>query len=174
MNSLKNVILVLAALLISSFPAVASTSSTEVWVRAYHTRCSSYDSTLADFDVTFHDSTLPWGTKVKLVSGLAGNEVSSQGFRDFHWDSSVEQEMHALSAHTWQARRSVTLANRSNPKHYSALEYVLKIEEPGKDSYYSTISNGDYWRTATVTNNLHCASGGVLPAFQKVEVQAAK
>lgn len=162
-------VLLLSALLPTTLHAAPP--AVEVWTRAYHNSCGYYTTTNADFDVTYRETNLPWGTKVTLVSGLAGRD----SFREVHWQLQNEIDMPAVASNTWRARRSSTLTTRGAPENYSALEFVIKVTEPGKEPrYISTTTGTGFLRVKFKTTDIKCAEGSSLPNFLPTNIEPVR
>lgn len=153
-----------------------SSPSLEVWGRAYENTCSVHSNTTADFDVTFRDSSLPWGTKISLISGLGGIDASpvSNDVKQLHWQNQREQEMPAVAANTWRVRRSAYIADRSYTRRFSSLEFTIKIQQPGRDpQYVNSNEPWSYLRSTLDTSIIGCApSVKYLPEFRQLDVAA--
>lgn len=98
--------------------------------RSYAHSCSYYSNTEADIRLLFKSAPLEYGTRVSLVFGWEGEDASTG--RRFQWYEKTEKEMTAVSAMTWQVDLNQVIARRASPITITGLNFVFKIQEPGK------------------------------------------
>jgi len=146
-----------------SLPAMAA--DIQVWGRQFTNSCSYYTLTWGDYDLTFRDTTLPWGTKVTAVVAFAGNRMVNGVPQLFSWDRSRYISMEAASAFTWRARKSEELHSRSHDTTFTRLQFIFKVEAPGRAAYF--VNGGSSWGHYEVDltrTTIPCVtSGGELP-----------
>lgn len=98
--------------------------------RSYAHSCSYYSNTETDLRLIFNSAPVEYGTRISLVFGWEGVDTSTG--RHFQWSEKTEKEMTAVDAMTWQVELNQVIARRSSPITITGLNFVFKIQEPGK------------------------------------------
>lgn len=103
------------------------------WGRTYTCYCGYFTHGAGEFDVTFQNKDLPWGTKVWLIAGWGGTR-----FQDarFDWRYRNEIEMSAVAPFTWQAKVQKTLHERTSSESLDRFQFVFKVEVPQRPPYW--------------------------------------
>ncbi len=130
-----------AASLIVAALTINSVFAAEVAVhgRGYSHSCGYYSATAGDFNVTYLNQELRWGTQVYLRYGLNG-EWSQQGTRV--WQRAAEVEMSAISGYTWSGKVTVSLGSRGSAEAYDALAFVVRVVLPDGSQFFEKGSQG--------------------------------
>ncbi len=154
-----------------SLPAMAA--DIQVWGRQFTNSCSYYTLTWGDYDLTFRDTSLPWGTKVTAVVAFAGYKTSNGQKYGFSWDRDRSIPMQAVSAHTWRARKSETLHSRGHDFNFTALQFIFKVESPGRAAYF--VNGGSSWGhfevDLTAGTNPCVTGGGDIPQMRRLPIR---
>ncbi len=114
--------------------AMASVASaSEVYVHGRSSAEQQYGAgqtiVTSDFEVTYRNENLPWGTRVALVAGYRCTNKGSWTNRDY------PNEMHAVSSYAWQARFTKTTGDRYLGLCRN-LEFVFEITLPDGSKYF--------------------------------------
>lgn len=165
---------VLVGLMFASLPALAA--DVQVWGRSFTSSCSYYTSTWGDYDLTFRETALPWGSKVTAVVAFGGYRAVGGGNNQyFSWDRNREMPMSPVAPFTWRVRKSETLASRSSNLFFTHLKFIFKVEAPGKAAYY--VNGGSSWghfQVEAVQHPTPCVDNGSLPDMKPLPVQAVE
>lgn len=93
-----------------------------------------YSARVATFELTYENLDLPWGSRVELVHGWSGHDtvIGSQGpeLIELSWDQKKESPLSAVSPYRWGIAFSQTLGERSHPRWYDELDFVLRVQLP--------------------------------------------
>lgn len=102
---------------------------------------------VGDYDITFKDESLPWGTRVTLIYGWDTDQWREKPERK-EWKYREEKAMKAVSPFTWSAQVSTTLHSRTEAEFKKGLDLVIKIEVPNERArYYNGGSAWGFFRT---------------------------
>ena len=116
--------------------------SLKVMGRDYTYSCGYFSSMVGDYDITFKDESLPWGTKVTLIYGWDTEQWREKPERK-EWKYREEKVMKAVSPFTWSKQIETTLHSRTEAEFKKALNIVIKIEEPKQAVRY--FNGGSPW-----------------------------
>lgn len=149
----------------------------QVWSRGYISSCGYYSGTFEDFDITFRDSALPWGTTVTAVIGFAGYDALGGGStRPFDWDRNREVRMEGTSPFTWTGSVSDQLHSRTSARFLTSMKFVFRVHTPGAPAYY--VNGGSSWGSFAVSTAVHgspCVDSSTgLPEKKQKEVRIIK
>jgi len=114
--------------------------------RDYVLSCGYFSSMQGEYDITFKDESLPWGTKVTLISGW---DVERWGHPPTYrtWSYREEKEMKSVSPYTWSTRLEAQLHGRTTSEYRQALDMVVKVEVPNQaPKFYNGTSRWGYFQ----------------------------
>lgn len=143
--------------------------------RNYTFSCSHYTSVQGDVVLSFTDNSLPWGTTVSFVTGWEGRE----GFPEsrFEWRDREEHLATAKAPYTWQLKLSKVLHQRSHASLKDTLNFVVKIQTPGRpDTYLNGGSPWGFFKTRLIENTPgQCVTGlEGLPELSSLAVESVR
>lgn len=99
------------------------------------------------FQVHYRNDTLPWGVKVELLRGLAGQDwcggCEPPYHEFFNWRDKKFVEMTTVAPWTWKAETEAYGYAASAGGQYDALEFVVRITYP--DGSVSWDNGGSSW-----------------------------
>lgn len=126
----------------------ASAADISVQGRSYTISCSYYTKTIGDFLIQYHNTNLPWGTKVYFLYGTDGYTIQygPNPAREIklNWQNKKEIEIFAFSDFTWGADISLDLHERTSPDMFNGLDFVFRIVLPNGHEYYDNGGASDY------------------------------
>lgn len=102
--------------------------------RSYTHSCGSYSNTESDVRLLFRPEPLDYGTRIFVEYGWAGFDASNQ--QAFSWRNRSEIEMELIERGLWYHDFNQVIAERSSPIRIHNLNFVFRIEEPGKPPRY--------------------------------------
>ena len=115
--------------------------ASQSWVnaRSYSSNNCGYATTvLADFQITYKNEQLPWGTQIILHTGF------HESYRDVYWTHPENTLMNAVDSYQWQARlNQETISARGN-FHYNFIEFVFEIILPDGSRNFDNAGRGTY------------------------------
>ncbi|MFM8314349.1 MAG: hypothetical protein ACKOA8_08700 [Deltaproteobacteria bacterium] len=140
--------------------------------RNYTLSCGYFTSVQADLEVSFRDTTLPWGSSVTLISGWAGRE----GFPEkrYEWREKQETAAQATAPYLWTIKLHKVLHERTEANFRDTLNFVFKVSIPGRTPYF--VNGGSSWGFYSTKINSKglgpCVNGSEeLPALSELEVE---
>lgn len=142
--------------------------------RSYTNSCGYYSNTMGDYKVRFQSVRLPWGSKVTLIYGWKGYKTEGNGInQNFNWAYRTETEMNAVAGWTWETTvKDVVLHSRSHNQFLTGIQFVLKLEVPGRDVRYvkgTTHAPSYFQAPAQLYGNPCVDATRPLPEFVSVE-----
>ncbi|NBX82349.1 hypothetical protein EBQ90_04575 [bacterium] len=140
--------------------------------RSYAHSCSYYSNTETDLRLIFKSTPVEYGTRISVVFGWEGEDASTG--RHFKWSEKNEKEMTARDSMTWQVDLNQVIARRSSPITFTGLNFVFKIQEPGKSPRYQGGQNpGDtYSARLAPLDEVSCVRPDEgLPVYRELVVQ---
>jgi hypothetical protein len=124
---MKNLLIILLISITSS----AFASEIKVSGKAYDSKqCRYYWQSLADFNLSYLNDKLPWGSSVALMYGFHDR------FHNQYWTSQDEIKMNSISSFTWATEISKKVVNQKGSFNYNYLEFVFKITLPNGKIIY--------------------------------------
>lgn len=102
--------------------------------RSYTHSCGSYSNTESDVRLLFQPGSLDYGTRIFVEYGWAGMDASNQ--KAFAWNNRSEAEMELIEQGLWYHDFNQIIAERSSPIRIYSLNFIFRIEEPGKSPRY--------------------------------------
>jgi len=120
----------------------------KVMGRDYVYSCGYFSAMVGDYDVTFEDTTLPWGTKVTLIYGW-DVEYWNHPPKYKSWSYREEKEMKSIAPYKWAVSLETQLHGRTSNEYKQALDLVVKLEIPGRPApvYYNGGTKWGYFQT---------------------------
>jgi len=109
-------------------------TNTEVSGRLVTHSCSYYSNTEAHLKILFKSLPVDYGTRVFLEYGWERKDLSN-GQTAF-WEKKTELEMSKKDASSWTVELRETVAERSSSYIFTGLQFIFRIEEPGKEPRY--------------------------------------
>ncbi len=103
--------------------------------RDYVYSCGYFSSMVGDYDVTFEDTSLPWGTKVTLIYGW-DIEYWNHPPKHKTWSYREEKEMKPIAPYKWAVSLETQLHGRTSGEFKQGLDLVVKLEIPGRPAYF--------------------------------------
>lgn len=154
------------ALLLTSATSLAY-ESTSVQARAVLNSCGYYSTQSVEVGLTYfnNDNTeVPWGTNVYLVHGWGGYTSTGTTNVRFTWENTTTVQAPAVASYTWGITVTSTIAARSSPKFYDAIDFVWKIVRPDGSVLYKKGNASTYGYYAASFANLPrpCTTGGFI------------
>lgn len=125
--------------------------------------CGYFSAWNGEFNLTYFNNALPWGTKVEAVYGFHGWTSESNGqTRD--WIITRTSELKAVSPYTWAIRLAEPVAVRSE-RWFDQLQFAIKYTLPGGDSFYDKGSNSSfgYYSADILSDSGHGCQGDNVP-----------
>lgn len=119
----------LIALFLASVAAHAS--DVRVYGRTYTNSCGYFSNVAGDFRISYVNTKLSRGSRVKLELGWAGSAPNMPGERGRIESDGRELEMTASVPGIWSADVSRVLANRSSPTRFDTLQFTLVVQPAG-------------------------------------------
>ncbi len=119
----------------------------KVMGREYVYSCGYFSAMVGDYDVTFKDESLPWGTKLTLIYGW---NVEKWGHppQNKEWMYREEVEMKSVSPFNWSTQIEATLHARTSSEYRNGLNLVVKVEVPNRGvRYYNGGSELGFFQT---------------------------
>ena len=110
--------------------------------RDYVHSCGYFSAMNGDYEVTFSDRTLPWGTKVTVIYGW-DVDYWNHPPKTVEWQYREEREMTAVAPFTWRADIATQLHARTNNQFKKALNLVIKLQIPNEPDRY--FNGGSTW-----------------------------
>ncbi len=116
---------VLFLALFVSHGTLANASQIEVSGRAYSaTRCGYFSTSLSDFDISYENKDLPWGTNVTLIYGFRDS------FSKKAWQFQGEIQIPATYHYTWGTSLHDVVVDSRGYFSLSDIQFVFKIRLP--------------------------------------------
>ena len=129
----------MATLVVAS---VGMSADLRVMGRDYVNSCGYFSAMNGDYQVTYTDRTLPWGTKVTAIYGW-DVEHWNHPPKTIEWQDREEKEMKAISPFVWGLDISTQLHSRSSNQFKKALDLTIKIQVPNEPVRY--FNGGTTW-----------------------------
>lgn len=150
-------------------------SELSVRARNYTHSCGYFTSQRGDVELSYRDTTLPWGTSISVVTGWEGRE----GFPEkrFTWKDREELSAQATAPYTWTLKLSKVLHERTEACLRDSLNFVLKISVPGSQPRYENGgSPWGYYRIRLLEFGMgQCVSSDTdLPEFRPFTVETVE
>lgn len=99
------------------------------------------------FQVDYKNETLPWGVKVELLRGFAGQDwcggCEPPYYNFFSWQDKRFVEMNSVASWTWSAQTTADGYGSGAGGQYDALEFVIRITFP--DGRVQWDNGGSSW-----------------------------
>lgn len=166
---MRQILLVLIFIL-SGLPAYAATQVSAR--KRSSTDCTYFSQIYVDTKLTYLNPSLPWGTKVELVSGLKKvSHWSHAGTRVIDWQFTETTTAPAISDYTWEVIRTTTFAVRGVEYIGAALQFVWKITLPDGTIQYDKGSSSlyGYYEVDFESLNMACDSLDKI-SFQSLNI----
>ena len=96
--------------------------------------CSNFSNAETELELSFRSGPVDYGTRVFVEFGWAGSDQSSG--KNFEWAQRSELELERENSMTWKGTLTQTIAQRSSPQRILALNFVFRIQDPGKSARY--------------------------------------
>ncbi len=109
-------------------------TNTEVSGRLLTHSCSYYTNTEANLRILFKSLPVDYGTRVFLEYGWEKKDLTNGQIAP--WEKKAEKEMSKKDASSWTVDLTETVAERSSSFVLTGLQFVFRIEEPGKQPRY--------------------------------------
>lgn len=140
--------------------------------RTFSHSCQYYSNTETELKVTFSPGPIDYGTRIFIEFGWEGVDSTPSGL--FNWAEKTEKEMEVLENGFWFANVNQIIAERSSPVRIKAMNFVFRIQEPGKKPKYvgGVLENDTFVTRVIPTEESGCVNpGSTLPDFQELVVQ---
>ncbi|HZI11014.1 MAG TPA: hypothetical protein VE153_11545 [Myxococcus sp.] len=162
-RSLRSMLALVLVLVSASSLAAESTSAQ---ARAVTHSCGYYSTQEVEVGLTYFNNNsaeVPWGTSVYLVYGWGGYTSGSTNV-PFTWDTTNTVQASATAGYTWGITVTSTIAARSSPKYYDAINFVWKIVRPDGSVLYKkgNTSTYGYYNASFANLQRPCTNGGFI------------
>jgi len=138
--------------------------------------CSNYSNAETEIDVLFKSGMVSRGTRVFVEFGWGGSDESTG--TSFSWTQKSELELvRTPFTLTWRGKLTQTIAESSSPLKIMDLNFVFRIQEPGKaPRYVGGPNNGDVFvaHLPKVEDSACVNPGSELPKFSELVVQVVR
>lgn len=137
--------------------------------------CSYFSNAETDLAVVFKSGPVDYGTRVFLEFGWGGKDGSTG--KDFEWANRSELELTPGSFTTWTGDLTQVIAERSSPHRILDLNFVFRVEEPGKaPRLVGGPQKGDTFvaHLPTVEDSSCVRPGDELPMLEDLVVQIVR
>ncbi|MFM8269258.1 MAG: hypothetical protein ACKN9V_03635 [Pseudomonadota bacterium] len=137
--------------------------------------CSYFSNAETEIEIKFKSGPVEYGTRVFVEFGWAGSDQSTG--KRFSWNQKSELELESAPFTTWTGKLTQTIAERTSPLRIVDLNFVFRIEEPGKaPRYVGSPKNGDVFvaRLPKVEDSTCVSPGSELPTFSELIVQVVR
>lgn len=134
--------------------------------------CSYFSNAETELKVEFKSGPVDQGTKVFVEFGWEGSDQTTG--KHFTWLDKRELELEQGPFTSWSGSFARTIAERSSPITISDVNFVFRIEEPGKTLHYvgGTKSGDTYVGHLPKVEDSACVKAGEeLPPFSELIVQ---
>ena len=140
--------------------------------RSFSHSCSYYSNTETELTIFFRPDPTDYGTRVFLEYGWAGEDLASH--QPFEWSERSESELEPMERGLWTLRLNKVISERSSPIRTKSLNFIFRIEQPGKKPYtVGGVEKTDSYIVSVIpTESASCVNAGSpLPSFQELVVQ---
>ena len=96
--------------------------------------CSNFSNAETELEFEFRSGPVDYGTRVFVEFGWTGSDQSTGN--NFAWAQRNEMELERKNSMTWKGNLNQTIAERSSPVRILDLNFVFRIQEPGKAARY--------------------------------------
>jgi hypothetical protein len=96
--------------------------------------CSNFSNAETELEFEFKSGPVDYGTRVFVEFGWGGSDQSNGNI--FEWAQKNELELERKRSMTWKGNLTQTIAQRSSPVRILDLNFVFRIQEPGKAARY--------------------------------------
>jgi len=137
--------------------------------------CSNFSNAETELEVVFKSGPVDYGTRVFVEYGWAGADQSTG--ETFVWAQKNELELERGPFMTWKGTLSQTIAERSSPVRILDLNFVFRVQEPGKITrYVGGTQEGDTFvaHLPKVEDSTCVKPGDAAPDFSELIVQIVK
>lgn len=157
----------LALVLVLSSATAMATEWTTAKARAVTHSCGYYSTQEVEVSLTyFNDNSadVPWGSSVYLHHGWGGYTSNGTTNVPFTWDNITTPQASATAGYIWAVTVTSTIAARSSPKFYDAINFVWKIVRPDGSVLYKkgNTSTYGYYNASFASLQRPCTTGGFI------------
>lgn len=176
MTLLISLFLSLGALVNAEPAEFISVDNVVVEGRAFTHSCGYFSNIESNLSIRFRKDNVEPNTRVFLLYGWGG--VENIHNTSFVWRETKEVEMNLLERHVWHFDLTQILSERSSPIFIKDLNFVIRINEPGKTPYYEAIPGNGIAYVAHILDSAEApaciAPGATRPEFEPLVVQIVR
>ncbi|NBX76299.1 MAG: hypothetical protein EBQ92_07075 [Proteobacteria bacterium] len=134
--------------------------------------CSNFSNAETELEVEFLSGPVDYGTRVFIEFGWGGSDQSTG--KTFEWAQKNELELERKTPMTWKGNLTQTIAQRSSPVRILDLNFVFRVQEPGKPArYVGGVKSGNTFvaHLPKVEDSTCVNPGDAYPDFSELVVQ---
>lgn len=169
-------VLMAAPLFAGTFPEETfSIDNVKVNGRTFIHSCSYYSNAESELELEFKSGPVDYGTRVFVEFGWGGSDEHTK--ETFEWKHKSELELASRPFTTWTGKLSQTIAERSSSTRILDLNFVFRIQEPGKaPRYVGGPKRGDTFvaHLLKVEDSPCVSAGQAFPDFSELVVQVVR
>lgn len=122
--------------------------------------CTYFSQIYVDTRLSYTNTSIPWGSKVELVSGIkkVSHWVYNSNSRELDWQLTETLETQATAPYRWEVERTTVYAVRGAEYIGKALQFVWKITFPDNSVSYDkgNYSNFGYYEVDFEKLSIDC------------------